>query len=217
MGLFPFHRINMMNTRKIILRTKRHFLTLIELLIVITILAMVSGVVGVQIQRTLREQRFNTEVAIVLDKLRLAQELMLILRTDAHVKFMDIPDKNEIALWLDVETPLDSLKKDIVKPVNLKTIRAVEFKDALEYKTKMGELDICFLSGGNVMSQGVLRLADSVAASSGVLERFITLSGHPKPLHIALKREFENSDEVFDERLTAITQQELQDAGIFKP
>lgn len=208
----------MKSIRKNILRTKRHFLTLIELLIVITILAMVSGVVGVQIQRTLREQRFNTEVAVVLDKLRLAQELMLILRTDAHVKFKQVPEEEIITLWVEVETPLDSLKKDIEKPINLKTIQFVEFKDVLEYKTKMGELDIRFLSGGNVMSQGTLRLATNESTNDrGLLERFITLSGHPKPLHISLKREFDDSDGVFDERLTAITQQELQDAGIFKP
>jgi len=197
---------------------RRHFLTLIELLIVITILAMVSGVVGVQIQRTLREQRFNTEVAIVLDKLRLAQELMLILRTDAHVKFKQVPEEELITLWLEVETPLDRLKKDIEKPVNLKTIQFVEFKDVLEYQTKMGELDIRFLSGGNVMSQGNMRLATNENGNDrGGLERFIALSGHPKPLYIASKREFDESDGVLDERLTAITQQELQDAGIFKP
>lgn len=211
-------RISMISIKTKLHTSRRRFLSLIELLIVITILSLVAGVVGVQIHKMLREQRFTTEVSLVLDKLRLAQELMLILRTDAHVKFKQEPNQDQINLWVEVETPLDTLKKDIQKPVALKTIQFVEFKDELVYETKMGEIDIKFLSGGNLMSKGIMRLSTSETTKDrGALERFITLPGYPKPLHMSLKKEIDVASGPFDERLTAITQQELQDVGIFKP
>lgn len=210
----------MINTRtsRAKIRAKRRFISLIELLIVITILSLVSGVVGIQIHKTLREQRFTTETALVLDKLRLAQELMLILRTDAHVIFKQEPNQDLINLWIEVETPLDTLRKDIQKPIALKTIQFVEFKDELVYETKMGEIDIKFLSGGNLMSKGIVRLSTSETNKDrGALERFITLPGYPKSLQMTVKKETDGSVSIFDERLSAITQQELQDVGIHKP
>jgi type II secretory pathway pseudopilin PulG len=208
----------MINTKIKIHAVKRRFISLIELLIVITILSLVAGVVGIQIHKTLREQRFTTEAALVLDKLRLAQELMLILRTDAHVKFKQEPGQEAITLWVEVETPLQSLKKDVQKPLELKTIQFVEFKDELVYETKMGEIDIKFLSGGNLMSKGVVRLSTSETTKDrGALERFIALPGYPKSLQMTIKKEGEVATAAFDDRLTAITQQELQDVGIFKP
>ncbi|QLH36565.1 MAG: type II secretion system protein [Parachlamydiaceae bacterium] len=68
------------------LKSKRFF-TLIELLIVLMVLALASGVIGFSVHRALREQRFKTEVELVADSLRLAQNLMLIMNADVHVTF----------------------------------------------------------------------------------------------------------------------------------
>ena len=106
---------------------RRHFITLLELLIVIAILALVSGVIGVNIKKALLDQRFRMEVGMILDELRLAQDLMLILSTDVHVKFSQDKEKKGIKYWLELETELpERLKKQILQkkdPVKMTRLR----------------------------------------------------------------------------------------------
>lgn len=197
---------------------KKCYLTLIELLAVMALITLIAGVVAISVAKTLREQRFNNEVAVVMEKMRLAQELMLILRTDAYVKFQQAPDNSMIEVWVEVETPLDTLKSDVQKKAQLKTIQFVDFKDQIPGPTKLGEISVRFLSGGNLMSKGILRLSTSYLSNDqGALERFVLLTGSPGIFKASVKPPEEDSTNYLEDRLTAITAQELQENGVIKP
>ncbi|MCE5317386.1 MAG: type II secretion system GspH family protein [Parachlamydia sp.] len=165
-------------------RCKKYSFTLIELLLVISILLMVAGLVGYNIRRAFFEQRFRAEVSAVVDTLRLAQDLMLLLNSDAHVLFADDP-AGGIRYWIEVEKQLSGgwereLKR---KRPNLKAIHLVEMDDRISAIKVKKHLDIMFLSGGSVMSKGILRLFSSdEKEGDGVLKSYICLPGYPKPI-----------------------------------
>ncbi len=174
----------------------RRFITMIELLMVIAIIAMISGLVGLNIRRLVLEQRFNTEVSLVVDQLRMAQDLMLIMQNDAHVKFETLRDNKGIRYWIELEKkPSNNWMREITKPrPPLTAIRKVDFQElipSLAAQSTPGQLDIKFLSGGSVMSAGVLHLSSSDAkmAPEGTRERYICLPGYPNPISSSSKEE----------------------------
>lgn len=191
-------------------RIKRCF-TLIETIIVIALIALVSGVIAVNIGKAFQQQRFRSEVAMVVETLRLAQDLMLILQVDVHVIFTQ-NDKG-IVFWLETESPLAKNWESVIKRTHktLKAIHAVKFLDQLPGPVRMGQLDIKFLSGGTVMSKGVVRLSSTDDdTASNALRSAILLYGFPHPIQsyseekwgdVALK----DQDESYDERITEIT------------
>lgn len=159
--------------------------TLVELLLVISILLMVAGLVGFNIRRAFFEQRFRAEVSAVVDTLRLAQDLMLLLNSDAHVLFADDP-AGGIRYWIEVEKPLSGKGWDrelMRKRPILKAIHLVEMDDRVSAIKVKEQLDIMFLSGGSVMSKGILRLFSSDEKErEGVLKSYICLPGYPNPI-----------------------------------
>lgn len=165
-------------------KCRRLHVTLIELLLVISILLMVAGLVGFNIRRAFFEQRFRAEVSAVVDTLRLAQDLMLLLNSDAHVLFADDP-AGGIKYWIEVDKPLSgNWNRELGrKRPNLRTIHLVELDDKVSAISIKDKLDIMFLSGGLVMSKGVLRLfSDDYKNRDGVLKSFVCLPGYPKPI-----------------------------------
>jgi len=161
------------------------FFTLVEILIVFLILSVVTAVVGININKAVEEQRFKTEVDTVLSELRLAQDLMLILRADVQVKFAQGADGISYSIETESQTTknwMNSLKKPHPK---LKAIRGISFKDELDLPTVPGAVIIHFLSKGSVMSRGILRLSNSsdpVNVPSWALVKVINLYGYPHPI-----------------------------------
>jgi type II secretory pathway pseudopilin PulG len=157
-----------------------------ELLVTIAVLAIIAGAATIGIVRAAFEQRFRSEAAVVVDQLRLAQDLMLILNTDVHVKFGPSKEKDSIEFWLTVERELpESIKREFVeKKQLLKTIKGVFFHDQLEESAVKDQLDIKFQSKGIVMSRGVMRLAtsDQENPPDNVLQTYICLAGYPRPI-----------------------------------
>lgn len=187
-------------------------ITLLELMIVMAILALVAGIVAVSINKALVDQRFRTEVSMIVDELRLAQDLMLILGADVHVKFAEEGSKG-IKYWIELETSLpDHINREILrKHHKLKTIRGVSFADELNKNSAQGQLDIRFQSKGMVMSQGILKLATSGESNlpMAALKNYICLPGFPKPISSSDSEEFATSgmatDAEFDEKITRDT------------
>ncbi|PJD96767.1 MAG: prepilin-type cleavage/methylation domain-containing protein [Parachlamydia sp.] len=161
------------------------FFTLVEILIVFLILSLVTAVVGINISKALEEQRFRTEVDIVLGELRLAQDLMLILKADVQVKFAQGTEGINYSIETESQTTknwVNSLKRPHPK---LKTIRGISFKDELDLPTVPGAIVIHFLSKGSVMSRGILRLSnssDAVNVPSWAQVKVINLYGYPHPI-----------------------------------
>ena len=123
---------------------------------------------------------------MIVDELRLAQDLMLILNTDVSVKFVVPPGEKKIDVLLETETALaNSVQQEIKrKKMGLKTIRGVFFKDALGGSYTKDEVTLKFLSRGAVMSKGVMRLSstDEQNPPSNALQSYICLSGYPRPI-----------------------------------
>ncbi len=201
-------------------KLQRRFFTLIEILIVLSILAVTTSVIGINITGALRDQRFKTEVGVVLDKMRLAQDLMLVLRTDVHLIFFQESENKPIFMWIECDTPLGKhWKREIQRPKELKTIQYVDFRDDLKDNVTMGKVDMKFFSGGTVMSSGILRLSTSKSESDkGALQRFVYMAGYPRPLKSSPNPRDEEgilpeNSSGFNERLTLYAMQEIQDLG----
>lgn len=163
---------------------KRLHITLIELLLVITLLVLLSGVVGINIRRAFSEQRFRAELAAVVSSLRLAQDLMLILNTDVHLIFRDDPQEG-LHYWLQVEKKLSGgWDRELArKRARLTAIQLVEMEDQTAESRGQNDLDIRFLSGGSVMSKGLLNLFSSRNKNGAdTLVSSICLPGYPKPI-----------------------------------
>lgn len=191
---------------------KRLQLTLLELLVVISIIASLAGVFSMNIRSALHEQRFKTEVSQLLDTLRLAQDLMLILDADLHVKIRQCETIDAIEYWIESDQPLSkNWRREIERPPKiLKTIKTVRHPDAAN-----GLIDLKFLSSGIVMSQGPLALSTSSNPNdSSAHYRFINLAGYPKPIVASLvSDDWKPQDrEEMDasEKLTRWTMQEIQ-------
>ncbi|MGZ3732861.1 MAG: pilus assembly FimT family protein [Parachlamydiaceae bacterium] len=159
---------------------QRCYLTLIEMIVVMTIIMFVGGIAGINISKAIQEQRFRTEVALVVDQLRLAQNLMLILNEDVKVKFKHT-DKG-ITHFLSFQCASNSgWDKELTRPSKpLTAIRQIEFQSP-DKKQGVADVTLSFLSKGMVMSQGILKL--STGPSYNYQEtRYICLYGYPSPI-----------------------------------
>lgn len=194
---------------------RRLYYTLFEILIVISVLALVAGLVSINIRKALHEQNFRSEVELVVNKLRVAQDLMLIFR--GEVKVLIKKDENDKGLiWLEFESKMPGHWEREAKRIHtLKYIRTINFRDELLYansysvkKEDDDTLEIRFLSNGSTMSKGLMQLA------SGDISRYIYLPGYPAPI-ISLVSETEafaiaKDDSAFNHELTSRTAAEVQ-------
>lgn len=196
---------------------KKRAFTLFELLIVIMVLTLAVGVIGFNIHRALREQHFKTEVELVVDYLRLAQNLMLIMNADVHVTFQAEGKEKFIHMKLKVDgNKGDSLLRLVTeKEKQLRYIQFLEFRDLNKTHNEPHMVDVKFISKGSVMSKGEMRLSTNESGESrGALERFICLPGYPRPINSTTERGKDpdctkEGPKDFDLRLTAFTVQEI--------
>jgi type II secretory pathway pseudopilin PulG len=196
---------------------RRLYLTLVEILIVIMVLALMGGIIGINVTRALKEQRFRTEVDLLVDTLRLAQNLMLILGADVHVRLRTAPDKAGIEYMLDVEGGVPKNWEPIINRSRrlMKEVHGVSFREMQPFPIVEGQLDIRFQSGGSTMSKGVFRLSTHEnERAPGAITMAVCLKGHPHPI-IAVQEgkdqiQCEDGTDVeFNNRLTTSTIQEI--------
>jgi len=160
------------------------YVTLIELLIVMALLSLILSVVMIGITRSVTEQKFRSEVALVIDQLSFAQDLMLILNTDVRVKFKQTENAVEMQLEIERNLPVSIRKEFIEKKQMLQTIRGVTFKDDREESGEKGVIAVKFLSRGMWMSKGLMQLAttDKTNPSEDALITYVCLAGYPNPI-----------------------------------
>lgn len=200
----------------------RRHVTLLELLIVIAILAVAGGAVAIGVRKALEDQHFRSEVGLIVNELRLAQDLMLILGTDVHVKFAQDDKSSGNKFWMELETRLPpEIEHEVLRDHgHLKMVRGVFFRDMNTAQYTKGQIDVKFLSSGAVMSRGVMRLATSEKDSppAGTLEAYICLPGYPAPISstdqkIDSDHECNKSeDESYDTKLTQDTLAKLPES-----
>lgn len=160
---------------------RKSAITLVELLIVIAIIATVSGFIALNVTKAVRQQRFRSEVSRVVDEMRLAQDLMLILGVGSTMKFEVTKGGDGIEYWLETALPLPKHWEMLVKKEHptLKAIQVIQFQNSKEE----GKLEIRFLSPETGMSEGVLRLSTSERDDDlGAFTSYICLPGYPSPI-----------------------------------
>jgi prepilin-type N-terminal cleavage/methylation domain-containing protein len=173
--------------RPLILQRKPR-LTLIEVMIVLAIVAILAAVTGLNVQGLLQRQRFLTEVELLSGKLRLAQDMMLLLGANMHVKFQEKDKK--IVVSLDTDATLPPYWEKVVSrsPMTLTEIHSVSFVDRNNPYKEGGEIDLRFLSNGTVMSAGELLLSTHENPyDANAVTRYICLMGTPYPIIAKVK------------------------------
>lgn len=179
-------------------RTSRAF-TVMEIMVALAIMVSLLGWAGFNIRGAWREQAFRSECDRLLDRLRLAQDILLTLNVETELRFTP-----EGVKWVPVGMLNRLYDKLIVKEkLPLDPFAEVIFEEAGGEK-KVGTFTLKFLDQGYILSKGILKLV----AHTGE-EAYITLPGYPAPL--SLERTPPNPSQLdLDERklyegLTAIT------------
>jgi len=200
---------------------RRTAMTLLEVLIAFAILSLIGGVVGIHIRWTMQQQKFRSEVALMVDTLRLAQDLMLILGTDVSVRIQPADKGKGIEYWLDVEEGVPKAWEPIIRQTrrSLKETHNITLEPTPVANQPFA---LKFFSGGSLMSKGIFFMSthENVNAS-GALTAVICLKGYPHPIVSAYGQTDSNTcenlaDQETDHRLTAITVQEIQEDNEIK-
>lgn len=186
---------------------RRLHVTLIETLIVISLIALIAGVVSINAVKAMNYQRFTSEVAEFTDRLRLAQNLMLIAGQDVHFKIQANESEKEIAYWIETNQFLEkSFESFIKKKGRLKAIKHIAHASG-----KDGIIDLKFLSGGSVMSSGNIQISTKSHDKKKPLIANIMLKGYPSPIYSTTgKKVFETIDQTEDNLITEKTYAEIQ-------
>lgn len=184
-------------------------ITLIEILIVMGLVATTAGVLAFSIRNLLHEQRFRTEAGLVLESIRLAQDLMLIADSDVHLTFEKDSRTHGITTHFALEKPLTkSWIKQVMRPRKpMEAIRFIEYADHRLGMKQVNQVQLHFLSGGAVMSQGTLRIADS--DFNPAYQSYVCLPGYPAPIVPASGQCDFRGEREMKEHLTESIQREI--------
>ncbi len=149
-----------------------------EILIVMVILVMIVGVVGFNLFELTRQERFRTGTGFLVDRLQLAQDIMIILEVDVAVVLEQKPGALSLRLQVDTsQLKNNTLLQKVVDPVNIPGIDNFSFTDARGV-SQTDQVTLLFKSRGTNMSRGNLMLT----AGTPDLTRYIFLAGYPQAI-----------------------------------
>lgn len=162
------------------------FFTLLELLVVFFILSMGAALTGVKIREIYRQQQFLSESQQILNKLIMAQDLMMIMDTDVTVYFDNDAKTKQLMMYLQVEKPLDPSSRRLIEaPILFKSIQSLEPQNDSGGRSSF-PITIHFSLGQ--MSEGQL-LFSGEDKKGGLFHKShsftIDLPGYPSSLHIS--------------------------------
>ncbi len=158
---------------------QRRYITLMELLIVMVILSMIVGVVGINLSSLVRQERFRAGTAFLVDRLQLAQDIMIIFGLDVTVVLEQQP--GAVSFHMQVDTgPLGPALSSVTRPITIAGIDTFAFTDSLG-ASQTGKINLLFMSRGTRMSAGNLMLSSGKPG----LTRYIALVGYPKAIKYA--------------------------------
>jgi prepilin-type N-terminal cleavage/methylation domain-containing protein len=150
-------------------RKNKSALTLIEMLLVISLLAIAFGVISVPISKALKKEKFERGVDQLLVKLALAQELMLDFQTNVSLTLALDQEHEKVTCRLETERRLpDHLETSINRYGKVAGIQEMQFDDSVR-----NTLVLYFDASFGTTSKGVLTLI------SGMNKAQINLKGYP--------------------------------------
>lgn len=188
---------------------KQRLFTLIEIIVVLIIISLVSGVFVINIRDLWRQQAFLDESNLLLHQLRLAQDMMQIMDADVEVSFK--ASDGILTSKILAVSPPPILAQSIAdhSELKLRAIGPLLFEDVNGVILE-NDFVITFFSRGFVMNHGVLKFGPIDAKSPSVE---ILLPGYPKPLIIqpvnSNTSEISLDEQSRIERITEATRQEI--------
>lgn len=155
---------------------------MLEILLVIAVVGIIAGAIGINVTKAVREQRFDAEVDLVADQLRLAQDLMVIFHANISVVLTVNEKKNGYILELipDVSLPTPWLN-EIQRKNKMSYIHIINYSGLTK---EQGQLKLNFRSGGSEMPHGTLRFSTNEIDDSGALTSYIHFPGYPAPISV---------------------------------
>jgi Tfp pilus assembly protein FimT len=173
---------------------KKAAVTLIELLLVITIMAVVCGVSGVFIYRGIAARKFESEGNLILDKMKTAKHLAI--QMDMETRLILKQEQGGVSWRIKLERPVEkSLKTLSGGKTVLKSIRSMRFQGKEE-----ASVEVVFSRLGAVSSKGQL-----VLLSGKHPEFIIALEPSPHPLNAEDSRvsNFHIEEDLFSDEIFA--------------
>jgi Prokaryotic N-terminal methylation motif len=151
-------------------RSKYSF-TLLEILIVMTLIATFLGAMALPISKALRKERFETAVKAVIGKITLATEVMLDFRTDVTLK-LQLENQEVVCTILPQMRLPEHIEKGFNHKNEIKGISTMLFNDKAQES-----IEIHFEGTLGSISAG------EIALINGNLKEVITLPGYPAQIH----------------------------------
>lgn len=156
-------------------KAQRRYVTLIEVMIVMSLLAILAGVTGISIRRAVLEERYHAGVAELAGRLQMAQDIMLIVRSDVSVRLNQQPDG--LLCHLETTQPLLPVlqriitRSGVIRGINSFTWTPVDGRSVTNQPVTLN-----FKSSGPQASRGELKV------SAGAVDNYILLSGFAEPI-----------------------------------
>lgn len=162
------------------LKSKR-YITLLELLIVFSLLSIAAGAIAYNIRGFFRSQSSYAEMDRFVEQLRNAQNAMMLLNIDSEIKITSEPSGINVE-WVP-KSPLSQMASRLFKPQETyHYITEVVFQDAFKDLVLKDSFSLSFLSKGFLMNRGVLK----VQADKEV--RYLLMPGYPWPFQLSLHK-----------------------------
>lgn len=186
--------------------------TIIEILIVVTLIALVAGIVGINVRKALQEQKYLNEVHLIHGQLQKAQDLMQLMNVYMLVKFSK-DDAGNYSSWLEAKSPTTRSIQNMIDQTyqSYQTIQRLEFQDRYTDTVLYDDFEITFASKGFIINRGEFRI---YGKNGDQQPKLIYLPGYSSPLIIVNQATFEPPDPTYEyesyDALTRLTGQETQ-------
>jgi len=172
----------------------RRYISLIEILLIMMLIGMVGSIVSVNIYRSLKEERFTSEVQLILERMQLAQDLMLYCNyknsSTADIRLTFSKREKKWKSHLDIYghgIPKNIIEKYEGSTQSYQYIGKIIFKNAhQDLEIFQEEMELIFASSGGKMSKGHLIMYPFEGSYSDPL--IISLRGYQSPLKVLKER-----------------------------
>lgn len=151
----------------------KRYITLLEIIIIIGILAVAGGAIAFNIRKFYLQQQVLDDINRVVNVLNEASELMMLVNLDSEVRFSI--KEGKILLTIAPQSGVPTNVEPILRenPITLSYLDQVVFKDGVQGTVLNPPFSLTFYSKGFMMNRGILHLQGKGQ------ERFLIFRGYP--------------------------------------
>lgn len=151
----------------------RRYITLLEVIIIIAILAVAGGAAAFNIRKFYLQQQVLDDINKVVNTLNAASDLMMLVNLDSEVRFTKNEGKIQVAIapQSGIPTTVHPILRE--NPITLSHLDQVVFKDGVQDTVLTIPFSLTFYSKGFLMNRGSLQLRGEDQ------ERYVIFRGYP--------------------------------------